>query len=416
MSSAPSDQHSIRAGPALRALAEADPAIAALSLWCRHRDGTATRTTGDLITYGADFTSLMPHEQQGLAAHHILHVALRHPARLAALKQRLEGGFDTDLYNLAADAVVNEVLLQADHALPRPAVRLTELLSRALGETPSGSEALSEWDVDRLYFALAKAADGQGGAQAAAQAYAVSQDFDADLDPAPGAADAAGEAEQAARWQQHVTRALDAGRTAGRGIGRMGHLLADISAPRVPWEVLLRRLLTQAVTVLPQPNAGRPARRWIAASAQALRAGTRQPGFQPGQRPLTDVPRIVIGLDASSSIDDARLTLFWAEVTGIARRMRAQVHLLVFDDAIRHRQQLDPGETRFDLPALPRGGGTAFAPVIAEAQRLDAAALVMLTDLEGEAGPPPRGIPVFWCVPEPGTLEVPFGRLIDMTA
>lgn len=410
------DTHSTRASPALRALAEADPALAALALWCRHRDGAKTLTTGDQITYGPDFEALPLHEQTGLAAHHILHVALRHSARLADLQRRLGAGFDPALYNLAADALVNEVVLQADHAVPRPAVTLCELLGQTLGQTLTPAEALAEWDVDRLYFALAKAQGGQGGAEETAQSYAAAQAFDPDLDPSPGEADAAGEAEQAARWQQHVTRAMDAGRQAGRGIGRHLHRLADVPAPRIPWEVLLRRLLTQAVTVQPQPSPRRPSRRWIAGSAEALRQGTRQPGFHPGQRPLTEVPRIAIGLDASSSIDDARLAVFWAEVTGIARRMRAELHLLVFDDAVQFRQRLDPAETRFDLPDLPRGGGTAFVPVIAEAVQMGASALVMLTDLEGEAGPPPRGLPVIWVVPEPGNLEAPFGRLVDMTA
>jgi len=39
--------HSVRAATALKGLAEADPAIAALSLWCLHRDGDQTRTVGD---------------------------------------------------------------------------------------------------------------------------------------------------------------------------------------------------------------------------------------------------------------------------------------------------------------------------------------------------------------------------------
>ena len=409
-------QHSARATQALRALAEADPAIAALSLWCVHRDAEATRTRGETITYGPDFETLPLHEQRGLAAHHILHVALRHPARLDDLARRLGAGFDAALYNLAADAVINEALLQADHALPRPAVTLSELLSRALGEKTTGTDALAAWDVDRLYFALAQAADATGGAEGEAQAYATAQEFDADIDPEPGEIDAAGHAEQAARWRQHMTRALDAGRQAGRGIGRFAHRLADIPAPRTPWEVVLRRLITQAVTVMPQPSAHRPARRWIAGTAEAAHLGTPEPGFEPGRRPLTEVPRIVVGLDASSSIDDARLSLFWAEVTGIARRMRAEVHLLVFDDDIRHRAQLEPGQHRFELPDLPRGGGTAFLPVIREAQQVGASVLVMLTDLEGEAGPRPRGFPVIWAVPEPGMLEPPFGRLIDMTA
>ena len=126
-------QHSKRAARALQSLTESDPAIAALSLWCRHRDGESTATSGDLITYGPDFEDLLPHEQSGLAAHHVLHVALRHPARMADLQTRLGQGFDESLYNLVADAIVNEALLAADHALPRPAVRLTELLQRSLG-------------------------------------------------------------------------------------------------------------------------------------------------------------------------------------------------------------------------------------------------------------------------------------------
>ena len=407
-------RHSARAAPALQALAEIDPAIAALSLWCRHRDGEATGTRGDVITYGPDFEALLTHEQTGLAAHHVLHVALRHSARLADLQRRLGAGFDADLYTLAADALVNEALLLADHALPRPAVRLTELLSRALGEDVSPAEALAEWDVDRLYFALTRPAEDAGGAREAAQRYAAAQSFRRDLDPAPGEAAAEGDAQEAARWRQHVTRALDTGRQAGRGIGRALHRLADVAPPRQPWEVLLRRLLSRALMIRPMADPRRPARRWLAGMAEARAAGTPDPGFQPGQRRLTDVPRIVIGLDASSSIDDARLGMFWAEVTGIARRLRAERHLLVFDDAIRHRQTLDPAQGRFDLPDLPRGGGTAFAPVIAEATALGASALVILTDLDGEAGPPPRGYPVFWAVPDAGARVPPFGALIDM--
>ncbi|MEM7519587.1 MAG: VWA-like domain-containing protein [Pseudomonadota bacterium] len=409
-------RHSARAAPALTALAEADPALAALSLWCRHRDGARTVATGDLITYGADFEALERHEQIGLAAHHILHVALRHPARLAELEARVGETFDPLLYNLAADALINETLLMSDYALPRPAVRLSEVLTRALGKEIEPAQALAEWDVERLYFALNTGGEGEGRAREAAEGYAAEQSFENDLEPQPGESDDDGRTQEAARWRQHVTRAMDAGRLAGRGIGRNLHRLADVAPPRLPWEVLLRRLLSLAVTRQPQADPRRPSRRWMASTAFALQQGTREPGFAPGTKPLLDIPRIAVGLDASSSIDTARLALFWAEVTGIARRMRAELHLMVFDDAIRHRARLDPAQTRFDLPDLPRGGGTAFVPVIAEAQRMEASALVMLTDLEGDAGPPPRAMPVLWVVPEPGALVPPFGRLIDMTA
>lgn len=400
----------------MRALAEADPALAALSLWCTHKDGAATRTDGDVITYGPEFTALALHEQIGLAAHHILHVALRHSARLADLQTRLGGGFDEALYSLAADAVVNEALLCADHALPRPAVTLTGLLSKALGQTVSPEVALAQWDVDRLYYALTGPQDKTGDAQGRARAYAQAQQFEPDLEASAKDQSDQHEVEQAARWRQHMSRAMDVGRQAGRGIGRIGHQIADVPKPRTAWEIILRRILTRAVTIQPQPSPYRPARRWIAGAAQAAQSGRPTPGFEPGQRLLSEVPRIALALDASSSIDDARLALFWAEVSGIARRQRAALHLIVFDDCIRSHVQIDPNQQRFDLPQLPRGGGTAFVPVIQAARDMAASALVIFTDLEGDAGPTPRGLKVIWAVPDVGGQQAPYGQLIDLSA
>lgn len=407
--------HSARAGPALRALAEADPAIAALSLWCTHRDGPQTATRGETIVYGPKFVDMPLHEQMGLAAHHVLHVALRHSARAAALEARLGPGFDAALFNLAADALVNEAVLAGDHALPRPAVLATALIRQALGAKSSTSEALAEWDAERLYFALRGQGGDGAGTEGEARNYAQSQGFDPDLEQDAGSDEESSGAQGAARWRQHISRAMDAGRTAGRGIGQVGHRLADVTQPRVPWEQILRRLLTQAVMQAPQPSPHRPARRWIAGMAEAQRASTPEPGFEAGYSRHTDVPRIALAVDASSSIDDARLALFWVEVTGVARRMRAELHLMVFDDQIRHTVRVDPTSTRIPLPELPRGGGTAFVPVIEQAQKSGVAALVVFTDLEGDAGPRPRGLPVIWAVPEPGAMLPPFGRLVDLS-
>ncbi|MEM7710758.1 MAG: VWA-like domain-containing protein [Pseudomonadota bacterium] len=406
-------RHSDRARAALRDLAETDPAIAALSLWCEHRDGEATATKGTTITYGLDFEALPSHEQRGLAAHHIMHVALRHSARLGDLRDRLGDGATAERYNLAADAVVNEALLLADYALPRPAVTLTDLLRERLGVEIAPETALATWDVDRLYHALGegkrrdgpKGRSGEGGSQRA---------FAPDLEASEDGAGSIDDGEEAARWRQHVARALDAGRQAGRGLGRIGHRIADIPEPRTPWEVILRRLLTRAATPLPQPSPLRPSRRWLAGTAHSHRAGTAQPGFEPGRRPLTDVPRIAVALDASGSIDETRLALFWGEVLGIARRLRAELHLMIFDDAVRHRARIDP-RAQPTLPEMPRDGGTAFPPVIAEAVALDAAALIILTDLDGDAGLAPR-LPVIWAVPDGHGLVPPFGRILNLSA
>ena len=404
-------RHSRRATPALRALAEADPALAALSLWCAHRDHEGpTETFGTEIRYGPGFATLPLHEQVGLAGHHVLHVALQHSARMGEMAARFGDGFDPMLWQIAADGIVNEVLLLAGHALPRPALTLTGLLAAALGTTLPAAEALSEWDADRLYLRLSAS---QGGEAGRARAHAQAMGVGPDLRPAPG-----GDApdETAADWRAHLARAMAAGAAAGVGVGSFGHRIADLPRPRVPWEHILRRLLVRATLPEATPSHRRPARGWLAAEALAQAQKRPVPVFQPGLARQRAAPRLVVGLDCSTSVDAPRLALFMAEITGIARRMGAEVHLMTFDTEVRHSLRLDPhrGIAQIKALDLPTGGGTDFAPMIAQAMRMAPSAIILLTDLDGPAGPDPR-VPVIWAVPDADPAPTaPFGRVLSL--
>lgn len=408
--------HSSRASAALRALTEADPALAALSLWCAHRDHDGvTETAGTEIRYGPGFATLPLHEQIGVAGHHILHVALQHSSRMQAMAARLGDAFQPDLWGIAADAIVNEVLLAAGHALPRPALTLTGLLLATTGKALPPAEALAEWDVERLYLSLQ---GGGAGGQAAAQAraHASAQGHDLDLKPAP--TDAAEPADQTkADWRAHLTRAMAAGQAAGFGIGRIGRRLADLPQPRVPWDRVLRRLLARATLPHPMPSHRRPARAWLATEAEARRTGTPVPVFEPGLARSQPVPRLVVGLDCSTSTEGPLLDLFLAEITGIARRMAAEVHVIPFDETAHPALRLDLAGAAAQIRGLqlPQGGGTDFRPLIQQAQRLAPSALVILTDLDGPCGPDPR-LPVIWAVPD--TIPVPsapFGHVLALS-
>ena len=141
-------------------LAESDPALASLALWCDIHDALGkTRTHGQTILIGEDYTALPLREQIGILGHHILHVALRHGDRMSGMRQRLGKSFADETFNLATDALVNEVLDKAGHALRRPAVTLATLLSEVLQKDTD--LALSSWDAERLYMALI-ALDGSG--------------------------------------------------------------------------------------------------------------------------------------------------------------------------------------------------------------------------------------------------------------
>ena len=398
---------SSRAAKAMAHLAENDPALASLALWCDIHDAPdETRTRGQTILIGESFSALPLREQIGMLGHHILHVALRHAARMDGMRRRLGKSFADQTFNLATDALVNEVLEMAGHALPRPAVTLTTLLGEVLQQDTE--HALGRWDAERLYMALVNL-DGSGKTRR--ETYESKTAFRPDLggDGQEEANDAA------AAWQTRVTQALQAPGAAGRGIGAVLARVLDLPRVETPWEVHLRRLLAKAVAEAPRLSYRRPRAGWIAAEAEARLSHGPTPVFEPGQARNRLRPRIVVGLDSSGSVSDVILSLFAAEVAGIARRSGAQTHLLCFDETVYHHVVLKPGQCENALTSteLRRDGGTSFRDVIDEARKIDPSIAVILTDLDGPFGPPPR-FDVVWATPRPTWSVPPFGKVLSL--
>ncbi len=412
--------HSTRATRALRQLAEEDPALAVLALWCQHRDmdeGLA-ETRGEVIWYGPRFEALSQAEQVGLAAHHVLHVAFRHSARAQAMTDRLGETADQTLFPLAADALINETLQAAGYALPRPAVLATEVVSEALGQTQSVPEVLADWDAERLFLALSDPKPGNGRKPEEhptekAKQYASDRGFEGDLKPEGQGEDS--DSPSAAEWQDRLARAMAAGRQAGRGIGALGITLADLPEATTPWERVFRALLAEALIQYPRRLHTRPARGWLARDAHARQSGGRPPGFEPGTQAQQHRPRLAVGLDMSSSVGDGLLGRFASELLAIARKSGAEVHLIPFDEIARDPVLLDPRQGAEQLSALrfARDGGTDFGPVLEAAEALSPAMIVMLTDLDAELPPKPR-MSVIWACPERPRSPPAYGRVIAM--
>ena len=399
------NRHSKRAAKALRHLVEHDPALGALSLWCGHEDSgsldlsaTSDATT---VTYGPSFEALRADEQIGLAAHHILHVAFRHTARSKAMQDRQGVGFDADLFALAADAILNQSLVMAGYALPRPAVLLDDVLQERLQEETD--DALANWGVERLYLAL----QANGGP---AKSGRSGTDFQPDFTPS----DKAEEGDDAAAWQQRLASAMEAGRLAGVGIGRLAGVLSPAVETRIPWETLLRTQLLKALSFAPRRDFARPARRWMALSHYAESEGQGDLPMEPGLSRKNRRPRLGVALDMSGSISDRHLDRFAAQIAMIARRTGAELHVMTFDVEVRATEVVDISDVgpRLGQLSVQRDGGTDFRPVLKAADARDLAGLVILTDLEGPVGKPPR-CPVIWASEGPAP-NPPFGTLVRL--
>jgi predicted metal-dependent peptidase len=425
-------------------LVEHAPASGSLALWVAHRDvgddeaaahaaGPGGRcppayTDGRCIHYTPAFEKLALAAQAGWVAHELLHIALRHGPRYRALERRL-GEVDLPLFNRCADAIVNSALAPAAWLqLPPKALTLPLLIDQVLGQTRSDEAALLEWDVERLYAAVddrqrdEKRHDSRKDGPRAATLRTLGGPDSEDLKPAPEGADAVvAEAEQAREWGDRLLR----GHSGDGAFSLLRTLPRDLPQVHTPWEQVLRTQVARALAPRLAENPSRPARSWLANQGRVGRRGAgrargRLP-WAPGLTHTKRVPRLVLVLDVSGSIDEPLLARFAAELCALTRRLDTPVTVVVGDDAVRAVHVLAPGRLGVrDLQswtALPGAGGTDFTPLLEEASRHRPDLTVVLTDLDGPARHRPPGT-LLWAVP-PGADEAvlaaaPFGRVLRL--
>ncbi len=414
---------------AVQRMVEYAPSTGGLALWVHHRDGgdgaALIVNDGKTLSYGPAFAALPLPEQTGWVAHEVLHIALRHAQRFREL-QGLLGDVDLQLFNTCADAIVNSTLGHlAWLALPKDAVQLDKLLQSALRQRQSVESALLEWDVERLYRAIddrkpksglaaqgakkdgEKAQTERQDGERAATVRAMGKAHAADLQPGPDSAPEE-QAEEARAWAERLLRAH-----AGDGaFSMLRTLIADVPRSRTPWEQALRTLLARALAPQPGLSWSRPARSWLANQGRA--GATRRMPWEPGRTATKAVPRLVVMVDVSGSIEDALMQRFAREIEALTRRLETALVLVIGDDRVREVAVFEPGKSALRDIKFHGGGGTDFTPLLEEADRHAPDIGVFLTDLDGPAHFKPRW-PVVWAVVEgAAAMTAPFGRMIEL--
>ncbi|MFL5285182.1 MAG: DUF2201 family putative metallopeptidase, partial [Rhodopila sp.] len=376
-----------RATRAIQRMVEFAPSTGGLALWVRHQDAPPdvdmplAWTDGNTIFYGGAFEKLPLEEQTGVVAHEVLHVALRHPQRFLDLR-RLLGDVDLQLFNICADAIVNSTLGHLSWLrLPARSVYLEHLLATSLDLRETAEVSLLKWDVERLYRAVDdrrmpdqnkrqqggngdKAnASGKGESQNRAASQSASEQnpartredgrnsararslgasSQADLAPSEGTQGSPeAEAEQAREQSERLMR----GHTSDGAFSMLRALIADLPKTRTPWEQVLRTRLARALARKPDVSWSRPTRSYIA--NQGRIGPDRRLPWEPGFSPTKTVPRLVVIVDVSGSINGDLLRRFSGEIEAITRRQESGLVLIIGDERVRSVKVFQPG--RVDL-------------------------------------------------------------------
>lgn len=325
-------------------------------------------TDGKDIFFNPDYLlSLTTPQQDGLLLHEVLHAALLHLLR--------RGFRDKQIWNIAADIVVNGAIIEQGFELPPGGIRDPKL------------EHLS---VEEIYELLLQ------------QCSHCLTDFDL-LENIPlGSLAEAKKAQLETHWRNAMQQAAIIARTTSPGNlpAGMERELGALDQAKLDWRSYLWRYLVKTPTDYTEFD-----RRFI---GRGLYLETLQ----------GESVKVYVAVDTSGSIDNNLLRMFLSEVQGILNSYpHLECELYYADAAAYGPYQLDPDSI---IPQPQGGGGTSFIPFFTKVtenwDRLSEAVCIYLTDGYGAFPKKKPELPVLWVV-TPGGLDLsqfPFGEAVRL--
>ncbi len=376
-----------------------------LSLKSDHGCGTAW-TDGKTLGFDpAYINSISLEEVKGLWEEETLHCFLQHHTR--------RGDRDPQDWNAAADQAIFHILAQAGSALPADcqprrefkdmtAEQVYTAMGRGKKKSPQGQQPGQQQPPQPGQGQTPGQQPQQPGRQPGAGRGEVRDATDPDtgapLTPAQIA-------EEETNWKIAGQQAAQQAAACGNLPGFLDRLVKAIINPRAPWQDLLRQFLERTA---------RNDYTWTTLNSNYLSQGI----FLPTLR-SNELPRLVIAVDTSGSIDQADLDQFAAEVSAVLEMTaETEITVLYCDTEIRETETF----TRADLPLTLKatgGGGTDFRPPFTwiEEEQEQPAALIYLTDMDCDKYPEEEpDYPVMWTkIKKPWTTyPAPFGEMIEI--
>ena len=338
-------------------------------------DIATAATDGERVYFNPAFLNrLTPAELDGVMLHEVLHAALLHNQRR---RER-----DPYLWNIAADIVVNGIILEQS-GLKLPA-------------NPVIDATLEKYPVEEVYQILLSSQkerkpDPTLGMDLVAIPDSMSKDGRLDVN----AAELEGHWKQA--WQQ--AEALHRMTSRGDLPAELARHVKDITEPKLDWKTMLWRFLVQTPMDFCSWD-----RRFIHNGMYLESLGGES-------------LKVYVAIDTSGSIDQKVLSQFLAELKGILLSY-PHIHLKLYyaDADIYGPYELGENDA---LPKPKGGGGTRFEPFFEtiEADAGDEESVsVYLTDGYGSFPNITPKINTIWAITPGGANEkhFPFGEVLRM--
>jgi predicted metal-dependent peptidase len=310
-------------------------------------DTAAVDTRGRLYVNPAFVETLAGDEVEFLLAHEVMHIVFQHALR--------EGDRDHEVWNVAADAVINDML---------KALGIGRMIKG--GVEMAGAADRTAEDVYKELVAKGKAGGSKAKAKGKGKGGAISGDLD--TRGAKGMTEAE-KAEITRETKRLVAGAMSAARAQGMVPGKLFGVIEPMLKDPVKWEEVLERFITSRAGQC--PSWAHPNRRY------------RRVGYLPSSDPEATMGLVVIGIDTSGSVTDKELAGFLGQVNAIFERCHpTEVRVMYCDEEVEKEEVYTASDFPIRSVKVAGRGGTDMRAIFSrvEDEGLEPDAVLVFTD------------------------------------
>lgn len=319
------------------------------------------------------FLSLSVAMRETLLAHEIWHIALKH-----VLEER-RGKRDPRLWNVACDYVINWMLHEQGFTFD-----INPLTGKVIGLLDS---RFADMTAEQVYDILESENEP------------IELPFGEDFEIISMSSEEKEIEED--KIAQVLVRAVTLSKL-GDPVGSLPEALTTeierMLNPRLPWELLLSRWLTELAEY--GSSWRTPSRRYM-------------DDYLPGRQGDSGLSHLRWYLDSSGSVSDDQAHVYISEAVGAKNTLNPKLMTItLFDDVLHETREFTDADVIDKFEIIGRNG-TDLRPVMADIQKHRPDGAVIISDLYCRI-PPNPGVPILWvCVDNP-KATVPYGTLVHL--